>query len=278
LTLSSEQRKIIIINRSTVVSDKLLVSLENGIKRIAFNNPARRNSVDSEMIKALSEAIKISASDETRVVILTGAGDSFCAGADLQAINPSDEARQDVTALLREGVNPAIISMRELPKPIIARVHGHAAGVGCNFALASDMIIASDQAFFGQVFVKIGLMPDGGGTYFLPRLVGYNKAFELMALGDPIPAREAFEIGMINRVIPVAELDRTVDALAERLAASPGLALAKIKAGLNSGLQSDLASSLEFEAVNQDDCFRSVDFKEGVAAFLQKRKAVFSGK
>jgi 2-(1,2-epoxy-1,2-dihydrophenyl)acetyl-CoA isomerase len=180
--------------------------------------------------------------------------------------------------LLREGVNPAIISMRELPKPIIARVHGHAAGVGCNFALASDMIIASDQAFFGQVFVKIGLMPDGGGTYFLPRLVGYNKAFELMALGDPIPAREAFEIGMINRVIPVAELDRTVDALAERLAASPGLALAKIKAGLNSGLQSDLASSLEFEAVNQDDCFRSVDFKEGVAAFLQKRKAVFSGK
>jgi 2-(1,2-epoxy-1,2-dihydrophenyl)acetyl-CoA isomerase len=273
-----EQRKTTIIKRSAVVSDKLLVTLENGIKRIAFNNPARRNSVDTEMIKAFSEAIKSSASDETRVVILTGAGDSFCAGADLQTINPSDAARQDVTTLLREGVNPGIISMRELPKPIIARVHGHAAGVGCNYALASDLIIASDQSFFGQVFVKIGLMPDGGGTYFLPRLVGYNRAFELMALGDPIPARQAFEIGMINRVVPVAELDQTVDALAERLAASPGLALAKIKAGLNSGLRSDLASSLEFEAVNQDDCFRSVDFKEGVTAFLQKRKAVFSGK
>jgi 2-(1,2-epoxy-1,2-dihydrophenyl)acetyl-CoA isomerase len=278
LTLSSEQRKTLIINRSAIVSNKLFVSLENGIKRIAFNHPSRRNSVDYETIKALGEAIKSSANDETRVVILTGVGDSFCAGADLQAINPSDAARQDVTALLREGVNPAIASMRELPKPIIARVHGHAAGVGCNFALASDIIIASDQAFFGQAFIKIGLMPDGGGTYFLPRLVGYHRAFELMALGDPIPAQEAFELGMINRVVPVAELDQTVDALAERLAASPGLALAKIKGALNSSLRSDLASSLEFEAVNQNDCFSSIDFKEGVAAFLQKRKAVFSGK
>ncbi len=261
------------------MSDKLLVTLENGVKRITFNSPSRRNSVDNQTIKAFSEAIKQSADDQTRVVVITGAGDSFCAGADLQSINPSEAAAtQDVTTLLREGVNPGIMAMRELPKPIIARVHGHAAGVGCNYALASDIIIASDQAFFGQVFVKIGLMPDGGGTYFLPRLVGYHKAFELMALGDPIPAQQAFEIGMVNRVVPFAELDTTVNALADRLAASPGIALAKIKAGLNSGLRSDLASALEFEAVNQGDCFRSADFKEGVAAFLQKRKAAFTGK
>jgi enoyl-CoA hydratase/carnithine racemase len=121
-------------------------------------------------------------------------------------------------------------------------------------------------------------MPDGGGTYFLPRLVGYSKAFELMALGDQIPAQQAFEMGMINRVVATAELDATVDALTEKLASAPAIALAKIKAGLRASLQSDLASALEFEAVNQGDCIRSADFKEGVAAFLQKRKAVFTGK
>ncbi|MGE0128082.1 MAG: enoyl-CoA hydratase/isomerase family protein [Blastocatellales bacterium] len=259
------------------VSGRLLVSLEDGVKRITFNNPARRNSIDFDTIRRFTEAIKQSAEDETRVVIITGAGDSFCAGADLQSLR-SDAGDHDVTVDLREGVNPGVLAMRALPKPIIARVHGHAAGVGCNYALAADIIIASDRAFFGQVFVKIGLMPDGGGTYFLPRSVGYNKAFELMALGDPISSQQAFEMGMINRVVVAAELDATVNALAERLAGAPAIALAKIKAGLINGMQSDLASALEFEAVNQGDCFRSADFKEGVAAFLQKRKAVFTGK
>ncbi len=260
------------------MTNKLLVTLENGIKRITFNNPSRRNSIDDETIKAFHHAIKQSTGDDTWVVIITGAGDSFCSGADLQSINPTESAKRDVTTMLRQDVNPCIIAMRELQKPIIARVHGHAAGLGCNYALAADLIIASDQAFFSQAFVRIGLMPDGGGTYFLPRLIGYQKAFELMALGDSIPAQQAFEMGMINRVVPSAELDATVDAIALRLAASPGLALAKIKAGLNFGLQSTLESVLEFEAVSQGTCFRSTDFKEGVAAFLQKRKAVFTGK
>lgn len=259
------------------VSGRLLVSLEDGVKRITFNNPARRNSIDFDTIRRFAEAIKQSAEDETRVVVITGAGDSFCAGADLQSLK-TDGADHDVTVSLREGVNPGVLAMRALPKPIIARVHGHAAGVGCNYALASDIIIASDQAFFGQVFVKIGLMPDGGGTYFLPRLVGYNRAFELMALGDPISSQQAFEIGMINRVVPADDLDTVVNTLAGRLAGAPAIALAKIKKGLINGMQSDLAAALEFEAVNQGDCFRSNDFKEGVAAFLQKRKAVFTGK
>ncbi len=259
------------------MSDKVLVSLENGIKRITFNNPARRNALDFEAFKFIGDEIKRSATDETKVIVLTGAGEAFCAGADVQGFG-SGEATQDVTASLRAGVNPGIQAMRDLPKPIIARVHGHAAGVGCNYALAADIIIASEQAFFGQVFVKIGLMPDGGGTYFLPRAVGYNRAFELMALGDPIPAQAAFEIGMINRVVSVTELDSTVNTLAERLAASPGIALAKIKAGLTASMNSDLAAALEFEAIGQGDCFRSEDFKEGVAAFLQKHKPEFKGK
>ena len=169
-------------------AEKLAVSIEEGIKRITINRPQRRNSVDRETVQLLREAMMQSAEDDTRVVILTGAGESFCAGADLAATSATDIANYDVTKSLRENVNPTILAMRALPIPIIARVHGHAVGVGCNYALACDLIIASEEALFGQVFVRIGLMPDGGGTFFLPRLVGYHKAFELMATGDIINA------------------------------------------------------------------------------------------
>ena len=257
--------------------DKLVVTLEGGIKQITFNRPERRNSVDAETVELLHEAIDRSAHDDSKVVILTGAGDAFCAGADLQGTGSADIRSIDVTASLRERTNPTILAMRNLKKPVIARVHGAAAGVGCNYALACDIIIASDKARFGQVFVKIGLMPDGGSTYFLPRLVGYAKAFELMATGDLISAHEALALGMINRVVAFEELDSAVDELANRLAGSPSIALAKIKEGLNSGAHSDLATALDFEAVNQADCFRSKDFAEGVRAFLEKRKPQFRG-
>ena len=259
-------------------SDKLLVTLEDGIKRITINRPERRNSVDTETVELLHEAIQRSAEDDSKVVILTGAGDSFCAGADLQATSQRDIKNIDVTASLREHTNPTILAMRSLPKPLIARVHGHAAGVGCNYALACDILIASEQAKFGQAFVKIGLMPDGGSTFFLPRSVGYAKAFELMATGDIITAQEALAIGLVNRVVPFEELDATVNAMAARLASAAPIALGKIKQGLNHGLNSDLASALDFEAVNQDACFHSDDFMEGVKAFLEKRKASFQGK
>jgi 2-(1,2-epoxy-1,2-dihydrophenyl)acetyl-CoA isomerase len=259
-------------------AEKLLVTLEDGIKRITINRPERRNSVDHEMIRLLRDAMRSSETDGTRVVILTGTGDSFCAGADLAATSAGDIANYDVTRAIRENVNPTIMAMRALPVPIIARVHGHAVGVGHNYALACDMIIASEQALFGQVFVKVGLMPDGGSTFFLPRMVGYQKAFELMTTGDILSADDALRLGLVNRVVPLAELDATVDTAAARLAAAPQAALAAIKAGLNHSMQSDLASALDFEAVNQDACFHSQDFMEGVAAFMQKRKAVFGGK
>src|SRR4051812_20180588 len=227
------------------------------------------------MIQSLLAAMRQSQDDGTRVLILTGAGESFCAGADLAATSASDIANYDVTAAIRENVNPTVLMMRSLSVPIIARVHGHAVGVGFNYALACDMIVASEQALFGQVFIKIGLMPDGGSTYFLPRLVGYHKTFELMATGDQIGAQEALQLGIVNRVVPLEELDATVDTLAARLAAAPRVALANIKAGLNREAQSELAAALDFEAVNQDACFHSQDFLEGVSAFMQKRKAVF---
>jgi 2-(1,2-epoxy-1,2-dihydrophenyl)acetyl-CoA isomerase len=258
-------------------SDKLLVTLEEGIKRITFNRPERRNSVDTETVELLRDAIYQSGRDESKVIILSGSGEAFCAGADLQATGAADIRNLDVTASLRSHTNPTILAMRRLSKPIIARVHGPAAGVGCNYALACDLIIASEKAKFGQVFVKIGLMPDGGSTYFLPRLVGYAKAFELMATGDIISAQEALALGLVNRVVPFEELDATVNELATRLAAAPSIALAKIKQGLNHGEKSDLASALEFEAESQAACFKSDDFAEGVKAFLEKRKPQFKG-
>ncbi|MEW6128397.1 MAG: enoyl-CoA hydratase [Acidobacteriota bacterium] len=257
---------------------KLLVSLENGIKRITFNRPERRNAADNETLALLRQAIQESAEDESKVIILTGSGDSFCAGADLQSSENFNLREIDVTKLLRENTNPTVVAMRELNKPIIARVHGAAAGVGCNYALACDLIIASDEARFGQVFVKIGLAPDGGGSFFLPRTVGYAKAFELIATGELLSAEDALNLGLINRVVPLSELDRTVNELATRLAAAPSVALAKIKQELNYAMNHTLAEALDNEAVNQADCFRSQDFKEGVQAFLEKRKANFIGR
>jgi len=260
------------MNKTVSSNSRLLVTVENAVKRITFNCPERRNSIDFEMFTLLADAIRESAADGSRVIVLTGAGESFCAGADLAAASAGDIASFDVTAHVREQINPTIRLMRELPVPFIARVHGPAVGIGFSYALACDMIVASDTATFSQSFVRIGLMPDGGSTYFLPRLVGRAKAFELMATGAQLSAQEALQIGLINRVVPFAELDATVDQLAESFVRSPQIALANIKAALG---ERDLAAALDFEAVGQNACFHSADFLEGVTAFMQKRKAVF---
>jgi 2-(1,2-epoxy-1,2-dihydrophenyl)acetyl-CoA isomerase len=254
---------------------RLLVAMENGVKRITFNAPERRNAVDRAACERLLEVVQETARDESRVVILTGAGDSFCAGADLSIAKPGGA---DVTEFLRRVVNPTIIALRDMPKPVIARVHGHAVGVGCNYALAADIRVASTEAKFGQVFSKIGLIPDGGSTYFLPRMIGYPKAFEWMITGAIIDADQAADWDLVNCVVPFKELDGVVDQWIARLRSGPLLAFAGIKRALTYGESHTLAEALDFEAVTQKACYESADFKEGVKAFREKRKAVFRGK
>ena len=254
---------------------KLQVTLDAGVKRITFNNPSRRNAVDFEMFEAFAAAVAESATDEGRVVVITGAGDFFCAGLDMKSISPSELASLDIAARIRELINPPIVGLRSLPKPVVARVHGPAAGIGFSYVLAADVVIASEEASFSQSFVRVGLMPDGGATHLLPARVGRLKAFELMATGDTLSARDAQRLGLVNHVVPRADLDAAVEAIVTRLAAAPQPSLARIKAALNLSEQQSLAASLDFEAEGQAECFRSADFVEGATAFMQKRTPQF---
>jgi 2-(1,2-epoxy-1,2-dihydrophenyl)acetyl-CoA isomerase len=257
-------------------NEKLLVTLDgDGIKRITFNNPARRNAVDFEMFERFADAIRESATDASRVVVVTGAGESFCAGLDLATAGTREFAALNIAAKVRELINPPVMQMRSLGKPVVARVHGPATGIGFSYVLASDVRVASVEATFCQSFIRIGLMPDGGSTHFLPALVGYTKAFELMATGAILSAEEALRLGIVSRVVPRDELDATVEEIAARLARAPQPALARIKAALSRAEHERLADALDFEAEGQDECFHSPDFLEGVTAFTQKRAPVF---
>ena len=254
---------------------RLLVTLNDGVKRITFNAPGRRNAVDRATSERLLEVVQETARDDSKVVILTGAGDAFCAGADLSALKPGEGS---VTDFLRRVVNPTVLALREMPKPVIARVHGHAVGIGCNYALAADIRIATQEAKFGQVFSKIGLIPDGGSTYFLSRMIGYPKAFEWMVTGAIIDAQQAAEWNLVNCIVPLKDLDQIVDQWIARLRSGPMLAFAGIKRALTYGESHTLAEALDFEAVTQQTCYASEDFHEGVTAFREKRKAVFHGR
>lgn len=257
----------------------ILLAKADGLATITLNAPERLNAVSRKMIAELKDCWEELAADASvRAVMLTGAGRGFCAGADLADPDRAASATADSGAALEKYFNPVIRLMRSIPKPVVSAVNGVAAGVGMSFALASDIAIAGKSASFLQAFARIGLLPDGGSTWFLPRLAGDQRARALAMLAPQIPAEKAKEWGLIWDVVEDAELMPKATEIALQLASGPTLALARIKEALNQSSGNDLSAQLDLERDAQRELGRSEDFKEGVAAFLAKRKANFKGK
>ncbi|MFT2007045.1 enoyl-CoA hydratase-related protein [Pontibacter sp. 13R65] len=255
----------------------LLYNVQDGIATITLNRPEVFNAFNDEQSYELQDALKqVTRDEQVRVVILTGAGKAFCSGQDLKAAASADQ--RDLSESLEKRYNPIIKAMRHLPKPILCKLNGVAAGAGCSLALACDLIVASSAATLIEVFVNIGLVLDSGSSFFLPRLVGSLKAFELSTLGSKVTAAEALQLGMVNKVVEPAELDTAVAELAARYAAAPTKAIGLMKKMLNKSFNSSLEQMLEYEAYCQRIAGNSEDYQEGVAAFNEKRKPVFKGR
>jgi 2-(1,2-epoxy-1,2-dihydrophenyl)acetyl-CoA isomerase len=253
----------------------VLVEQGAGIATITLNRPEVRNALDMEMRRELEEAFRGLAGDATvRVLILRGAGEHFCAGGDVKAMRAHPATAGEGQARV-EAINRVVLALARFRTPTIAMVDGFAVGAGCNLALACDLVVASDRARFGEIFARIGLVPDGGGTYFLPRRVGLAKAKELVFTTDVVDAAEAARIGLVNRVVPAADLERETRALAGRIAAGPPGVHATAKALLNRAPDLDLETSLAWEALAQGMMIASPDHREGLAAFFEKRPPRF---
>ncbi|MBV8083390.1 MAG: enoyl-CoA hydratase/isomerase family protein [Chloroflexi bacterium] len=259
----------------------ILYGADNGVATLTMNRPEALNALTSLMRRELLAAVQEAGRDASvRAVILTGAGRAFCAGQDLKERAPAYEqgATPVLGSTLRDEYNPLVLAMRNLPKPIVGAVNGVAAGAGCSLALACDLRIASSSASFMQAFVKIGLVPDSGSSFFLPHLVGYARAAEMMFLGDGLPADRAEELGLVNRVVPAEELATAAQELAGRLAQLPTVAIGQTKRQLNRGLSGSLEDVLEEEERGQELASQTADHLEGVRAFLEKRPPRFTGK
>lgn len=256
--------------------ETILYEKQNGVAAITLNRPQALNAFIPQMNKEVLEAFKDGERDkEVRCFMITGAGRAFCAGQDLKDRTP--EQKGSLGASLREKYNPMIRQIRQMEKIVIAAVNGVAAGAGCNFALACDLRVASEEAKFIQSFVRVGLAPDSGGSFILTRLVGLSKAMELLLLGDTVDAKEAQRIGLVARVFPVLEFAAGAKEIAERIAKAPrGIGL--IKRAVNHANLANLETDLDYEAHLQEIAGRSSDYDEGVKAFLEKRTPVFTGK
>jgi 2-(1,2-epoxy-1,2-dihydrophenyl)acetyl-CoA isomerase len=248
--------------------------------RITLNRPDRMNSWDKQLGVELLSAIEDAADDETvRAITITGAGRAFSAGADLKAgFEAGPQGHPDIESRLRQIYHPIIAGIRTTPKPVLAAVNGPAAGIGCSLALACDLVLARESSYFLLAFVNIGLVPDGGSSLLVPSRVGFARAAEMALLGERVPARQALEWGLINRVAADEEFDGEVDALAERLATGPTASYAGTKRELNAWLYTRMDEQLALEAEIQQETAASGDFAEGVQAFLDRRPASFSGR
>jgi 2-(1,2-epoxy-1,2-dihydrophenyl)acetyl-CoA isomerase len=258
------------------MTDAVLLETRGAVRIVTLNRPDRLNALNADLHAGLSAAFDaIAADDAIRAVLLTGAGRGFCAGADLgQGIGAST----DLGESLDKQYNPLVRKMRALPKPIVSAVNGVAAGAGVNIALAGDIIIAARSASFTQAFIRIGLVPDAGGSYFLPRLVGDAKARALAMLGETISAEQAEALGMLYRVYDDVDFATEALTLATNLAAKPTQALAAIKNAFNASSGNSLDTQLNLERDLQRQMGRTPDFAEGVKAFLEKRPAQFTGR
>lgn len=260
--------------------ENIRFSINDGIARLTLNRPERLNAFSEGMHADLRDAIgKLRADASARVLVLSGAGRGFCAGQDLTERKPDPGgAKRDLSSTLEKNYKPLILSLRELPLPVIGAINGVTAGAGVSLALACDIVIAAKSASFVFAFAKLGLVPDAGATHFLPRLIGSARAKAVAMLGERINAEQAAQWGMIWRCVEDAELASEVDKLARHFAQAPTLGVARTKQALDSAFERDLAAQISYEAQLQRDLGMSQDFAEGVTAFLEKRAPKFSGR
>ena len=268
------------IPAKSMTYEHILFEPQQGVARIVLNRPEVLNSFNRAMARELKHALDAVAGDPAlRAVLITGAGRAFCAGQDLAEAAPrADGSLPDLGEFVREGYNPIVRAIRTLEKPVVCAVNGVAAGAGANLALACDIVIASSEASFIQSFAKIGVIPDSGGTFILPRIVGLQRASALAMLADKVPAAQALEWGLVYRVIEPTALQEQALAIASHLATQPTRGLGLIKRAFNRSLGIDLSAQLDYEETLQREAGRTADYAEGVRAFLEKRKPSFEGR